>query len=55
MKGKPEIIKMLNDLLAEFHSGAVESATYAAMCKKWGYVDLAKCFSKNHDFYLSFI
>ena len=45
MKGKPEIIKMLNDLLAEFHTGAVESATYAAMCKKWGYVDLAKCFS----------
>jgi len=45
MKGKPEIIKMLNDLLAEFHSGAIASGTYAAMCKKWGYVDLAKCFS----------
>ena len=45
MKGKPEIIKMLNYLLAEFHTGAVESATYAALCKKWGYVDLAKCFS----------
>jgi len=46
MKGKPEVIKMLNGLLAEIHTGAVESATYSAMCKKWGYADLSECFSQ---------
>ena len=44
MKGKPEIIKMLNKLLAEVHTGLVISLTYKAMCKKWGYCELAEYF-----------
>ena len=44
MKGKPEIIKMLNDLLVEIHTGFAASLTYKAMCKKWGYCSLADRF-----------
>jgi len=47
MKGKPEVITMLNELLAEGHAAAVNCATYAALCRKWGEYDLKEFFGKR--------
>lgn len=44
MKGKAEVINMLNALLVEVHTGFAASLTYMAMCKKWGYCSLADHF-----------
>lgn len=42
MKGKPEVIKMLNDRLAEEHTAIQQYTVHAAMCLNWGYTVLSK-------------
>ena len=47
MKGNPEIIKSLNDLLAEELTAINQYMVHSEMCDNWGYEKLHKAIEKR--------
>lgn len=49
MKGHPKIVAMLNLRLSEEHTAIQQYRTHSAMCKNWGYKELAEYLAKRAD------
>ena len=44
MKGRPEVISSLNEILSDYHASLLQNISHSVLCNKWGFTKLKEYF-----------